>query len=293
MKGNRSEKTLGRRAGVAAYDITPARSFMLLFGLLMDGGGTGLAGTAAARREPAPVFLRLRNRWHESKHLHSTRGSIRMSAPDVREHLLQAALRVYAVSGLRGATTRRIAQEAGVNEVTLFRHFGSKDALIHEALAWESHRVLDSVELPAVPVDPEAELMEFCARQHRDLWASRALIRTCMAEFAENPEPARLACESPNRIADALQAYLRRLRDAGLARGDWSPRAASAMLMGTVFADAMGRDCMPDRFLPADEAIRQYVRLFLRAIGWVEPAPVRHATRPAAQQVDHPDRGIG
>ena len=176
-----------------------------------------------------------------------------------------------------------------MNEVTLFRHFGSKDALIHEALAWESHRVLDSVELPDVPGDPEAELMEFCTRQHRGLWGSRELIRTCMAEFAENPEPARLACESPNRIADALQQYLRRLRDAGLACGDWEPRAAAAMLMGTVFADAMGRDCMPDRFLPTGEAIRQYVRLFLRGIGWVEPAHVRRTPRPAARRLDDAD----
>ena len=39
---------------------------------------------------------------------------------EARDQLLQAALKVYAESGTRGATTRRIAQEAGVNEVTLF-----------------------------------------------------------------------------------------------------------------------------------------------------------------------------
>jgi AcrR family transcriptional regulator len=58
-----------------------------------------------------------------------------MSGTEVREQLLQAALRVYAVAGVRGATTRRIAHEAGVNEVTLLRHFGSKDTLLQEALA--------------------------------------------------------------------------------------------------------------------------------------------------------------
>ena len=54
---------------------------------------------------------------------------------DVRERLLQAAVRVFEESGSRGATTRRIAAEAGVNEITLFRHFGSKSALLGEALA--------------------------------------------------------------------------------------------------------------------------------------------------------------
>ena len=52
----------------------------------------------------------------------------------VREALIDAAIRVFSEAGLRGATTRRIAQEADVNEVTLFRHFKSKDDLITAAL---------------------------------------------------------------------------------------------------------------------------------------------------------------
>ena len=78
----------------------------------------------------------------------------------------------------------------------------------------------------------------------------------------------RVACQLPVLIADALQSYLPRLRAAGLARGDWNPRAASAMLMGVLFNDAMGRDCMPERFPYSErEGIRHYVALFLQAIG--------------------------
>ena len=190
-----------------------------------------------------------------------------MSAADVREQLLEAALRVYAVAGVRGATTRRIAQEAGVNEVTLFRQFGSKDTLLQEALTWEARRALEGVGLPSAPADPERELLEFCHRQHRGLSASRSLIRTSMAEFSEHPDAARLVCQAPVRIAEELQQYLARLRAAGLASGDWEPRAAAAMLMGTLFSDAMGRDCMPERYPPEPDAVRQYVALFLRAIG--------------------------
>src|SRR5436189_4112269 len=46
------------------------------------------------------------------------------------QRLLDAAYRVCAERGLHGATTREIADEAGVNEVTLFRHFGNKEKLI-------------------------------------------------------------------------------------------------------------------------------------------------------------------
>jgi AcrR family transcriptional regulator len=51
-----------------------------------------------------------------------------------RQQILEAAVRVYSEAGFRGATTRRIADEACVNEVTLFRIFGSKAALIAEAV---------------------------------------------------------------------------------------------------------------------------------------------------------------
>src|SRR3954470_21092793 len=55
----------------------------------------------------------------------------RLSSPAAtRQRLLAAAARVYARVGLNGATTRAIAAEAGVNEVTLFRHFKSKDRLL-------------------------------------------------------------------------------------------------------------------------------------------------------------------
>src|SRR6187397_524687 len=47
-----------------------------------------------------------------------------------RERLLHAALSVFSRDGLHAATTRHIAEEAGVNEVTLFRLFGTKDGLL-------------------------------------------------------------------------------------------------------------------------------------------------------------------
>jgi hypothetical protein len=40
------------------------------------------------------------------------------------------------------------------------------------------------------------------------------------------------------------------------------------MLMGAIFADAMGRDMMPDVYpQPADKAAEKYSLLLLRAIG--------------------------
>ena len=51
------------------------------------------------------------------------------SAP-ARQRLLAAATTVFGRDGLEGATTRAISREAGVNEVTLFRLFQSKENLL-------------------------------------------------------------------------------------------------------------------------------------------------------------------
>ena len=104
----------------------------------------------------------------------------------VRDELLSAAARVYAEAGYRGATTRRIALAAGVNEITLFRHFGSKDTLLREALARCQNR--HSAELlPETPSQPMAELLAWAGSHITDMRGRQALIRTCMGEFAEHP----------------------------------------------------------------------------------------------------------
>src|SRR5688500_325089 len=73
------------------------------------------------------------------------------SAPmDIRDKILSAAARVYSQHGFRGATTRLIAQEADVNEVTLFRTFGSKEALIEAAIRFHS----ESAEFARLPEEP-------------------------------------------------------------------------------------------------------------------------------------------
>lgn len=52
---------------------------------------------------------------------------------DVSE-VYAATLALFCERGFAGTTTRQIAERAGVNEVTLFRRFGSKAALMQAAI---------------------------------------------------------------------------------------------------------------------------------------------------------------
>lgn len=55
--------------------------------------------------------------------------SLRLSARDRRRQILDVASGIFARRGYEGATTREIAEQAGVNEALLFRHFPSKENL--------------------------------------------------------------------------------------------------------------------------------------------------------------------
>ena len=187
-----------------------------------------------------------------------------------RQRILEAALRVYEEAGFRGATTRRIAAEAEVNEVTLFRIFGSKESLLSEAIrAGAGAGATDPCGLPEQPVDPELELTSWCDAQMKHLRGNRSLIRKTMAEMEERPELGPCACAGPRLASHTLRAYIERLCRGELVDADCPAEAASTMLLGVVFSDAMWRDTMPEVFpQPADDAPRLYARLFLKAIGF-------------------------
>lgn len=194
---------------------------------------------------------------------------------DTRTELLKAAAAVFAQHGSRGSTTRRIAEAAGVNEVTLFRYFGSKDALLQEAIATSSDGAA-RLSLPDIPADAEAELTKWCAALMDRLRSKRSIIRKCMSEMEERPEMIATAVSTPVQAAHDLAGYLRKLKSQGRAESDLDVLAAAAMLMGAIFHDAMGREMMPQVYPAATKAPRLYVQLLLAAIGFTENAPSKH-----------------
>lgn len=188
-------------------------------------------------------------------------------APPTRDQLLDAAARVFAEHGFRGSTTRLIAEAADVNEVTLFRLFGSKDALLGEAIRTRVYE-REVPFLPEEPGDARAELTTWAVAEHTHLFAHRSSIRQGMSEMAERPELCRCMAAGPKGAYARLAEYFSRLVETGRASKDTQPLHASAMLLGALFADVMGRDMLPESLPPAKQAPAAYVDLVLRAVGY-------------------------
>ena len=195
------------------------------------------------------------------------KDSIISPAMNRRDEILAAAACVFAQHGFRGSTTKRIADAAGVNEITLFRQFGSKEALIREAMKHMTET--DGLtSLPEEPIEPEAELTAWSESYIQHLRLRRSIIRKTMGEMEERPEMMKPASYVPRQASNNLCLYLTALKEQGRTTEQFDPTTAAAMLMGSIFADAMGRDMMPDVFpQPAENAARMYTRLLLRAIG--------------------------
>ena len=183
-----------------------------------------------------------------------------------RERILEAASRVYAKHGFRGATTRLIAIEAGVNEVTLFRTFGSKSSLL-EAVLDRYQGPGEPGGLPDEPMEPFRELTAFVAQNLARVREMRPLLVHTMGELDERPEAAEFACRGRHDVHDTITSYIRRLQARGMAAEDTDVDVAAVMLTAMVMSDAMARHFVPDVYPPLDEAAERYVRAFLRVIG--------------------------
>lgn len=186
---------------------------------------------------------------------------------DRRQEILAAAAVVFAQYGFLGSTTRRIAEAAGVNEITLFRYFGSKEVLLREAM---QHVTLSIgiTDLPAVPVDPEAELTAWSEGFIKHLRLRSSIIRKTMSEIEEHPDIGLCASHVPKRASADLCLYLDALRREGFATKEFDPMTAAAMLMGAIFADAMGREMMPEVYpQPEEKAAQMYTLFLLGAVG--------------------------
>ena len=193
---------------------------------------------------------------------------------DTRTAILNAAVQVFSQHGFRGSTTRRIADAAAVNEVTIFRYFGSKEALLQEAISASEEKVFSN-SLPAKPVAPLSELADWSAAVVSHLKGRSSVIRKCMGELEERPELTARASEFPTRATNDLCTYFRELKSLGFTHDEFEATVASSMLIAALFHDAMSREMMPAIFPnPADSAPLKYAEFVLRAIG-VKPTTTK------------------
>lgn len=183
------------------------------------------------------------------------------AGPDAtRTRILAAAREIFERKGSRGTTTREVAERAGVNEATLFRHFGTKQALLQamrvESCGVEAFRDV----LSALPGDPAADLRLIARHSIERMQGVRAMMCVSLAEEAAGTDDAP-EWRGPSQIMDELVAYFTARIAAGQMRGD--ALVLARCFLGTFFSYVVGRKIWGSGAIADPAAIDAIVDVFL------------------------------
>jgi AcrR family transcriptional regulator len=173
------------------------------------------------------------------------------AGPRAQEHLLQAADDLFYRQGVRPVGIEAVVKRAGVNKMSLYRQFSSKDDLVVAYLKRADARFFERLEgsLAKHPGEPVKQLLQY----FDDLTqrASASDYRGCpfvnvATEFPDASHPARL------HVADNKAHLLARLADVATEAGAADPAAlanALALLIEGIYAASQtyGPGCGPIR----------------------------------------------
>lgn len=192
-----------------------------------------------------------------------------MKTSNTKELLLQATLKLISEKGYLGATTREIANEAGVTEITLFRNFGSKQLLFEEVL--KTYTFLPRLKelLPELEGLPSAEALTLIATRFLlTLKERKAMIKIMYQEVTSYPGKIR---EVYNKFGEEVRAtladYIETLQERGEMRKDVSPDMAARVFFAMFFSYFRQEEIMRSGGMKKqnmEKYIREVLDIFMR-----------------------------
>lgn len=175
-----------------------------------------------------------------------------------RERIIDTAQLLFRKHGIRGVGVDAIAEAAGTNKMTLYRHFGSKDELIAECLR-ETARGADPFWRDLednFPGDPLAQLHEWvrAVATYASMEAGGCDLVTAAFELPEPDHPARLVVEAFKH--EQRQKLIALCRKAGIKEAEKLADTLGLLLEGArVNRRSVGPNGPSARFVMLAEAV--------------------------------------
>ncbi|GAC1436428.1 MAG: hypothetical protein PVS3B3_07870 [Ktedonobacteraceae bacterium] len=197
--------------------------------------------------------------------------------PDVRQGIVEAALRVFGRSGVSSATLDDIANEAGISRGALCWHYRSKDDLLtaivqhHDSYLALRH-VLEEIEQDlqrGVQLDDETFLTRIAGGFYDSLTAQSDLARLPILLLHTHPEVAHILADKIVRGRKYITKYVRGRQESGAFSKGIDAAFFVQIIAMSFYMRAAGRglnDLLPFAHLSREEAIHQLVTLLLYGI---------------------------
>jgi TetR/AcrR family transcriptional repressor of mexJK operon len=196
-----------------------------------------------------------------------------------RAAILESAKRLFVEQGYDGVSMDQIAAAAGVSKLTVYSHFGDKDALFAAAARAYCEQQLPTELFVANPDTPLRERLLQIARAFFAMVSSPEAVAghriLCTPQMADSPVPGIFWEAGPKRVQGEFAQLLQRRIDAGELEIDDVPRAASqffTLLKGDPHAQLVigcGKNACLDA---ARTHLEASVDMFLRAYAKRPPA---------------------
>ncbi|MDQ6660963.1 MAG: TetR family transcriptional regulator [Chloroflexota bacterium] len=199
-------------------------------------------------------------------------------AQDTRQAILEAAVRIFARSGVSAATLDDIAAKAGVTRGALCWHFHSKDDLLSAIIKhYGPHTmirpVIDQIEQEleaGVELDDETIFRRFAGGFYDAFVEQQGdLARLAILLIYTHPEAARLLTDMIVRGRKKITEYVQKRQEEGYFRKDVNAGLFVQIMAMAFVMRAIGRglnDLLPVGHLSRDEIIDQLVSLLLYGI---------------------------
>ncbi len=197
--------------------------------------------------------------------------------PDVRQEIVEAALRVFGRSGVPAATLDDIASEAGISRGALCWHFRSKDDLLSAIVQQHEcyqvlRQALEDLEQDlhnGIELDDETFLGRIVGGFYDSLTAQSDIARLPILLLHTHPEVAHILADKIVRGRKPITEYVIRRQEAGAFSKGIDAAFFVQIIATSFYMRAAGRglhDLLPFASLAREEAIQQLVSLLLYGI---------------------------
>jgi AcrR family transcriptional regulator len=162
-------------------------------------------------------------------------------------HIFETVMEIIAERGYAGATTRQIAEAAGISEVTLFRKYGSKAEMVKRAIG----DLVEETEFESATQytgDIRADLLHVLTAYQKTVIVHERFFFALLAEFSHTAELTD-AFYQPLELFHSVGKLLARYQSDGLLMAEYPPHSVACLLGPLLYfsmvAGSVGGTSMP------------------------------------------------